>query len=152
MYASQDLFGLEAAGDDLPARGKVLPIGKGRIVKEHTVPLLLLLILLLLLLKYTSYNTSCRIFLIFIVYILLLLHIILPPYIYLHIILTILYASYAFYTHIFTQSHTYRRITSVYTNYVSSQSVHAYTTPYSLHVRSKHAMRTRPLQWPMPDL
>ena len=39
LYVSQDLFGLEAAGDDLPARGKVLPIGKGRIVKEHTVGL-----------------------------------------------------------------------------------------------------------------
>ena len=44
LYASQDLFGLEATGDDLPARGKVLPIGKGRIVKEHTVMLLLLLL------------------------------------------------------------------------------------------------------------
>ena len=39
LYVSQDLFGLKATGDDLPARGKVLPIGKGRIVKEHTVML-----------------------------------------------------------------------------------------------------------------
>lgn len=66
LWSVQDLFGTELA-----ARGSVLPIGKGRVVKRGEVYYLVLILYLIL--KFCSKCISCDLFIFFFTYYLFLL-------------------------------------------------------------------------------